>query len=227
MCIDKLRQDVRDLGIKFECGDYDGDGTYGAQTDYVDGHYVILIKSGLDSEQKIEAEAHELGHLLCEGRGWLVFRLSETAQAQDQEIDVNFFSLAINNYIQHKNIIRILEEEYQIKSDAFLQILEADALRFCNKIDEYASNELGLCVTAISLCDIYSNIASHHSFIDETFSRYEILRETRNAVNSLLSTISNAMSPSAQKEIFMQFIDCVEGWTNINRQDMITNNSGN
>ena len=118
MSIKNLRKDVEkfcDYEVIYkESGFYVDEERDGIMCPGPDGTSIIMIWDELNSEEKIQVEAHELCHLLLKYSG-----LSAIDINCSSEIEEELF-LSINNAISHHKLIYLLDHKYNISSSSFL-----------------------------------------------------------------------------------------------------------
>lgn len=75
----------------------------------------VYVLNDLQYEKRLQAEAHELGHLYVEQLGLIHFE-PKASEPMD------YLKLELNNALSHRFIIHILDEQFDISSEYHLQL---------------------------------------------------------------------------------------------------------
>lgn len=157
------------------------------------------ILNSLSENDKIEAEAHELGHILLKERGLIC--LSST------DWDLDFFVLELNNAISHKELINTLQIEFNISSELHYR-LRYDSIkereRFIDNVKYFVMNKdiyilYGL---GFRLYDIYITLLkSRYEEIEKLVEENQYVRTSFNLAKKYLYKIDSTTSKDNQVEI--------------------------
>lgn len=157
------------------------------------------ILNSLSENDKIEAEAHELGHILLKERGLICL--------SSIDWDLDFFVLELNNAISHKELINTLQIEFNISSELHYR-LRYDSIkereRFIDNVKYFVMNKdiyilYGL---GFRLYDIYITLLkSRYEEIEKLVEENQYVRTSFNLAKKYLYKIDSTTSKDNQVEI--------------------------
>lgn len=205
MGIDRLREDAaRASSISFTVEVVPA-GIYDDQEVSVDtpagywGGGVIRVLDQLSDENRIEAEAHELAHVLLRAKGLLAF----DPRCQERPI-VD----ALNNGLSHKWVREVLDT-YCISNDLHDRIRIESLDRYPAKVAECGEDVLKLQALGLGLWDDFRTLIPHRKRIAELA---ELDRRTKEAFDCALSLAGRYFAaPYPQMWSFEEQYDFVRG----------------
>ncbi|CEK38123.1 hypothetical protein [Paraclostridium sordellii] len=156
-----------------------------------DGNMNIL--NSLSESDKIEAEAHELCHILLKERGLICLSTTDG--------DLNFFVLELNNAISHKELVNTLQNElhYRLRYDSI-----KDIDKFIDDIKYFVENEEIYLLYGLGfrLYDIYTTLLeSSDEEIESLVEENQHIKISFNLAKKYLSKIDSTTSKDNQIDI--------------------------
>ncbi|WP_129727943.1 hypothetical protein [Ectobacillus funiculus] len=161
----------------------------------------IYVLDDLPDENKLQAEAHELGHLYVEQLGVLKF---------DPEYGepIDYLKLELNNALSHRFIIDILNEKFNISSDYHLHLRRKgidNTKEILQDNDEYEKEILfGL---GLKLFDISITIPDTEEEIEKIIHFNKDVSLAYEAAKTYLMQMKLDMPSEEQRQIIGNFLE--------------------
>lgn len=179
--------------------------TYGQITNgalavvYVDGS--IVISESLDMKERIEAEAHELMHIMLNRQGLL-------AVGCENEGDCEFLALEINNALSHLTLIDNLKNNYNISSQLHLKERVASLNTIQGEIEQFYQQNRPALLKALGLrlYDIVRTVPEKESIILDIISTNKSVNHTFHIARQLFNEITIETTEVIQREIIRTFL---------------------
>lgn len=201
MSILALRQDVNELcnyNTTFVNQDNAPDYYLSAESpaNIFDGNEIYILNS-LGNDEKIQAEAHELGHLYVSARGIVKCAI-------DNSEPIDFLKLELNNALSHKVLMEIIENDYGISND-FHKNLRISGLSHLDDINDLEIELLyGI---GLRLYDISRTIENTSQTVNQILSANEAVRIAYNLAYELLNDIEINTPRDEQIERIANYIN--------------------
>lgn len=157
---------------------------------------VIYVLNSINQEDKIEAEAHELGHLLVKNRGMITLKSKDFYES-------SYFVLELNNAVSHKYVVNILKDEFDISSDLHLTLRE-NSIKNVEKDIRELDNIYFLYGIGMKLYDINVTLGKD---IEKFTELNEYVKRAVDAAKEWLSQINIDMPIESQKKIIHNMLD--------------------
>lgn len=153
----------------------------------------IYILNTLNDEDKIEAIAHEVAHVLLFNRKLICVSI-------DNSDKLDFFAAMLNNLISHKQLIEVLKYEFNISSNMHLK-LQMEGLinrtlenRINNAIDKDELYGIGF-----QLCDICRTTGETYNIeIEKLIENNEYVKKSVEVAQKYLNDIDSNMNEEDQ-----------------------------
>ncbi|MCM3065330.1 hypothetical protein M3568_02655 [Priestia flexa] len=199
MSIEQLRRDLLALQDELPSISYGDLGNGAAAAVYPDGGIVISTK--LTGKEKIEAEAHELMHILLNKQGLLMV-------VSEYEGESEFLALEINNAISHWFLINGLKNDYKIESELHLSERAASLSTISNDIEElYFDNSTTLLKgLGVRLYDIARTIPAIEREVIDIATTNQLVNHVFQMARKILSRITIESSKEMQLETIAEFL---------------------
>lgn len=211
LSIEQLREDIRhDFNFEIKVVSIEeGNNNYGLNEDspaqlrynYESNLWTIVYLEILGEEERIEAESHELGHLL--------FLREETkivGLGTDKD-ELLYLIGQINNSLPHKYIIETLDETYNLTSDLHVKLLSNSLNFFPVRIEEKCGDRDYLNAIGIRLFDINRTVDNKEFIIEQIAALNNHVLMAFTYAKEILSRISPQTSIIEQKKLIRDFMD--------------------
>lgn len=161
----------------------------------------IVICEKLSKKEKIEAEAHELMHILLNKQGLL--RVVSKYEGKNE-----FLAMEINNAISHKILISRLRNDYNIESELHLKENTNSLSTILRNIEEpHSNNDTNLLKEiGVRLYDIYRTISEIEKEIIEIVSTNQLVESVFQMAKEILSRITIDSSKEVQLKTIKLFL---------------------
>lgn len=209
LSIEQLREDIRssfDFEIKVvsveEGNNYGLDEHSPAQLIYNDERnlWTIVYLEILGEEERIEAESHELGHLLFLREGTKIVAL-----CTDKD-ELLYLVGQINNSLPHKYIIETLDENYNLTSDLHVKLLSNSLDVFPVRIESNCEGRDYLNAIGVRLFDINRTVDNKEFITEQIAALNDHVLMAFTFAKEILSRISPQTSIIEQKKLLRDFM---------------------
>ncbi|EES48524.1 hypothetical protein NE172_15110 [Clostridium botulinum] len=193
----------------------------------------IFILKTLSNEEKMEAIAHEVGHVLLMNRKLIGVSIYHSYQH-------NFFAAMLNNLISHKELIEVLKNEFNIGSIMHLKLQKEALLNKSieNRIHNASSEEelYGIGFQLYDICRTTGEI--YNAEIEKLINSNECVNKSFKASKMYLNDINSSMDEEEQiKRVIYMFkelsmlelitsFDCVDVYMKENVIDLVKQKVG-
>ncbi|MGJ7922216.1 hypothetical protein [Neobacillus sp. LXY-4] len=165
----------------------------------------IYILESLSSKERIEAEAHELGHLLVYYRPPGLITMDSIVMFDE---DMQELIGEIDNAIQHKLLIDELKTRYNISSGLHIQLMETslkDIRAEIRNLVDKKNNKL-LHAMGVYLFDIARTNMNASARVDQKLQLNTTVKHAFNAAQLHLSQIKLGQSQTIQRQSVNRFM---------------------
>ncbi|MGH1143117.1 hypothetical protein [Bacillus pseudomycoides] len=210
LSIEKLREDIRhDFNFEIKVVSIEEGNNYGLDEaspaqlayNYQSNLWTIVYLEILDEEESIEAESHELGHLLFLREGTKIVGLDTDKN------ELLYLIGQINNSLPHKYIIETLDETYNLTSNLHIKLLSNSLDFFPVRIEEKCGDRDHLNAIGVRLFDINRTVDNKEVIIEQIAALDEHVLRAFTYAKEILSQISPQTSIIEQKNLIRAFMD--------------------
>ena len=168
----------------------------------------IYILESLSNEERLEAEAHELGHLLVYYRPPGLITMDSIVMFDE---DIQVLICRIDNAISHKLLIDELETNYNISSGLHIQLMEtslADIRAEIRNLVAGKNNEL-LHSMGVYLFDIARTNMNASARVDQKLQLNTTVKHVFKEAHLHLSQIKLGQSKTIQRQYVNKFMKAI------------------
>lgn len=232
--LNKLIKEVYDKE-EFKCTEEEANREHGLTNEspaILVGNEIYVLNT-LTNEVKIEAIAHEVGHILLRNKKLICVSGYDSYQ-------LGFFAAMLNNLISHKELIKVLKNEFNINSDIHLKLQEEALLsKSIEKRVHNASNKDELYGIGFQLYDICRTTGkTYNTEIEKLIKSNQYLKKSIETSKKYLNDIDSNMNEEEQikrviylfKELDMLELitlsDCVDVYMKENITELVIEKLG-
>lgn len=203
MSLTRLKSELAEMGVEIdivyveEKNAHQISITKDSPAQVMDGKIYVL--SDLSNEERIQAEAHELGHLYVKELGIINFEPIYNEP-------IGYLKLELNNTLSHKFIIQILEEKFGISSDIHLQLRIRGIDSTKNYLIDSDMDTEVLYGLGLNLYDIAITAPNSKNDVLEVLSLNESIKRAYQAAETHLGSIHLGMSKEEQEQVVNEFL---------------------
>lgn len=159
----------------------------------------VNILDSISEDEKIMAEAHELGHIYVEKKG-LVSIEPRGGEPYD------YLLLELNNALSHKFVIGLLSQEFSISSETHINLREESIRTVEKNIKDFQNDIEILHGIGLKLYDIITTIPHLSSEVERLVSLNCKVYESYSAASRYFETISPSTPREDQEEAIRSFL---------------------